>query len=180
MMRALQVYTHVPGAAACVRAFPLNWAAGGNGPRKADLAMERMEVLGTALLLIGMLAAVSEMHSLTFYLLVVAIAAFAGAAAAFLGLGLPGTLVLMTVVMLLGLPLAHYSRRWVANHASDAVTHDDIGNEVVVLAVNAEALRVDYRGTGWQAQLQDPAAALPAAGQRLRIVARRGNLLILE
>lgn len=142
--------------------------------------MENMKILGTALLLLGMIAAVSEMHTLTIYLLVLAVACFAGGAAALFGAGLPTTLLVIAVVLLLGMPAAHWWRRVLKNRASEEVTHDDVGNEVEVIASAADGLRVSYRGAGWQARLRDRGAPLPAPGRTLRIVAREGNVLVLD
>ncbi len=141
--------------------------------------MHASDVLGTILLVIGAIIAVSEMHTLTIYLIAVALACFAGGAVAFLGVGLNGTLAVVGVVILLGLPIAHWVRGRLKNRASDEVSNDDVGRTVKVLEADGESLRVSYRGTAWQARMQDASAAAPQSGQTLRIVAREGNVLVL-
>ena len=141
--------------------------------------MHASEVLGTILLVIGAIVAVSEMHTLTIYLIAVAVACFAGAGAAFAGLGLPWSLATVGIVTLLGLPIAHWTRGRLRNRASDQVSHDDVGRSVEVLAHGPGFLRVSYRGTAWQARMRDASATVPSPGQTLRIVAREGNVLVL-
>jgi membrane protein implicated in regulation of membrane protease activity len=141
--------------------------------------MHASDVLGTILLVVGAIVAVSEMHTLTIYLIAVALACFAGGAVAFLGVGLNGTLAVVGVVILLGLPIAHWVRGRLKNRASDEVSNDDVGRTVKVLETGGESLRVSYRGTAWQARMQDASAAAPQSGQTLRIVAREGNVLVL-
>jgi membrane protein implicated in regulation of membrane protease activity len=141
--------------------------------------MQAPEILGTVLLVIGAIIAVSEMHTLTIYLIAVAVACFAGSAAAFAGAGLPISLAVVGVVVLLGLPIAHWVRGRLKNRASDEVSNDDVGRTAKVLETGGETLRVSYRGTAWQARMQDASAAMPQAGQTLRIVAREGNVLVL-
>ena len=140
--------------------------------------MQASDILGTILLVAGAIIAVSEMHTLTIYLIAVALACFAGGAVAFLGVGLNGTLAVVGLVILLGLPIAHWVRGRMKNSASDEVSNDDVGRSVKVLAADDEIIRVSYRGTAWQARMQD-ASAVPQAGQHLRIVAREGNVLVL-
>ena len=141
--------------------------------------MQASDVLGTILLVIGAIVAVSEMHTLTIYLIAVALACFAGGAVAFLGVGLNGTLAVVGLVILLGLPIAHWVRGRLKNRESDEVSNDDVGRTVTVLEAGGETLRVSYRGTAWQARMQDASAAAPQSGQTLRIVAREGNVLVL-
>lgn len=141
--------------------------------------MHASEILGTILLVAGAIIAVSEMHTLTIYLIAVAVACFAGAGAAFAGAGLPFSLAVVGVVALLGMPIAHWVRVRMKNRASDDVSNDDVGRSVKVLDAGDEFLRVSYRGTAWQARMQEASAAAPQVGQRLRIVAREGNVLVL-
>jgi len=141
--------------------------------------MSASEILGTILLVAGALVAVSEMHTLTIYLLAVAVACFAGAGAAFLGFGLSWSLAVVGIVTLLGLPIAHWARGRMRNRASEQVSNDDVGRSVEVLAQGHDFLRVSYRGTAWQARMQDASATMPTPGQTLRIAAREGNVLVL-
>lgn len=141
--------------------------------------MPASDILGTILLVIGAIIAVSEMHTLTIYLIAVSAACFVGAVAAFAGAGLPLSLILIGLVVLLGLPIAHWVRVRMKNRASDEISNDDIGHTVQVIQSSAGQLRVSYRGTVWQARLQETSAAMPQTGQELRIVAREGNVLVL-
>jgi membrane protein implicated in regulation of membrane protease activity len=141
--------------------------------------MNSSEILGTVLLVIGAIIAVSEMHTLTIYLIALAVACFAGAAAAFAGASLPLSLSVLGAVALLGLPVAHWVRKRMKNHASDQVTQDDVGRTVNVVEVGAERLRVSYRGSTWNAHMHESHALEPQVGQTLRIVAREGNTLLL-
>ena len=142
--------------------------------------MNENDILGTLLLVIGALVAVSEMHTLTIYLIAVALACFAGGAVAFMGAGLTTTLAVVGVVILLGLPIAHWVRGRMKNAASEQISQDDIGRDVTVIESGNARLRVNYRGAAWDARLAKPDATLPQPGQTLRIVAREGNTLVLE
>ncbi len=141
--------------------------------------MHASDWLGIVLLVIGAIVTVSEMHTLTIYLLAISLACFAGAATAFLGAGLTPALVVVGVVTLLGLPIAHWMRKRMKNRASDDISNDDVGRSVRVLEAGGDNLRVFYRGTAWQARMQDTHANVHAE-QTLRIVAREGNVLILS
>lgn len=142
--------------------------------------MNKHEILGTVLLVIGALLAVSEMHTLTIYLLAVALACFVGGAVAFVGGSLTSTLAAIAVVLLLGLPIAHWLRARMKNAASESMSQDDVGRDVLVIESGNGRLRVNYRGTAWDARLSKADATLPRPGQNLRIVARDGNTLVLE
>ncbi|KGI77096.1 NfeD family protein [Oleiagrimonas soli] len=141
--------------------------------------MNASQILGTVLLAVGAIVAVSEMHTLTIYLIAVAVACFVGAGVAFAGASLPLTLGVAAVVAVLGMPVAHWMRGRLRNHASEHVTHDDVGRTVQVVAFDQDHLRVSYRGTAWNARMQDASATTPHPGQTLRIVAREGNVLVL-
>lgn len=141
--------------------------------------MTSPEILGAVLLVIGAAIAVAEMHTLTVYLIALAVACFAAAAAAFSGAGLSTALGVLAVVTLLGLPVAHWARRRMKNRASEEVSQDDVGHTVRVIELGAEHLRVAYRGSEWNARMQDAKALVPQIGQHLRIIARDGNTLVL-
>lgn len=141
--------------------------------------MDPATILAIVLLVLGAIAAVSEIHTLTIYLLAVAVACFAAAGTAFAGGGLMWSLVVLAVVTLLGMPLAHGLRKRLRNTASEEITHDDVGRDVTILESRDGRLRVSYRGAAWDARLEDPYAAPPAAGTTCRIVAREGNRLVI-
>lgn len=141
--------------------------------------MEPATVLAIVLLIIGAIAAISEIHTLTIYLLAVAVACFAAAAVAFAGAGLVWSLVVLAAIVLLGMPVAHWLRKRLRNTASEDITHDDVGRDVTVLENRGGKLRVSYRGAAWDARLQDTQAGPPVAGTICRIVAREGNRLVI-
>ncbi len=141
--------------------------------------MDSATILAIVLLIIGAIAAVSEIHTLTIYLLAVAVACFSAAGTAFAGAGLTWSLIVLSLITLLGMPLAHWLRKRLKNTSSDQVSQDDVGHDVTVLESATGKIRVSYRGAAWDARLKDPQAAPPAAGATCRIVAREGNLLVI-
>ncbi len=141
--------------------------------------MDSATILAIVLLVIGAIAAVSEIHTLTIYLLAVAVACFAAAATAFAGAGLAWSLTVLAAIVLLGMPLAHELRKRLRNTSSDQISNDDVGHDVTVLESPTGKIRVSYRGAAWDARLQDQQAAPPKAGATCRIVAREGNLLVI-
>lgn len=142
--------------------------------------MHASEILGTTLLVVGAIIAVSEMHTLTIYLIAIALACFAGALVAFHGGGFTVTLVVIGIVILLGMPLAHWVRARMKNRASDEVSQDDVGRPVTVIEAGADgALRVYYRGTAWNARLVQANHDVPQPGQTYSIITRQGSTLVV-
>jgi membrane protein implicated in regulation of membrane protease activity len=142
--------------------------------------MHAQDILGTILLVVGAIIAVSEMHTLTIYLIAIALACFAGAVVAFYGGGLTATLVVIGIVILLGMPLAHWVRGRMKNRASDEVSQDDVGRPVTVIEAGVDgALRVYYRGTDWNARLMHRNETIPQPGQTFSIITREGSTLVI-
>lgn len=141
--------------------------------------MDSSTLLGIVFLVVGALVALSEIFTLTIYLLAVAIGLFAAGGLALAGGSLTADLALLAAVIILGLPIAHWWRGKLRNHASEAVTRDDVGRQVTVVSVDGTDLRVDYRGSTWDARLGPGVAAAPATGDTFVIARREGNLLIL-
>lgn len=141
--------------------------------------MTATNILAIVLLVMGAIVIIAEMHTLTFYLLAVAAACFAAAGMAFAGAGLTTTLMTLAIVLLLGMPAAHWLRLRMRNRASEDISRDDTGHEVTLLALGQPYLRVSYRGTAWQARFVSEPAAAPAPGERFVIAAREGNVLLL-
>ncbi len=135
--------------------------------------------LGIVLLIIGALAAVSEINTLTIYLIAVAFACFAAGGVALAGGGLTLSLIVLAAIVLLGMPLAHWFRGRLKNRASEDVSHDDVGRIVTVIGNINDTLRVSYRGSAWDARLENASRKAPQAGETYRIASREGNLLIL-
>lgn len=130
----------------------------------------------------GFALAIAELTTGTFYLLVVALGAFAGALVAWLG----GN-VLVQAVVGCGVALAG---TWYVHHYHEAKRNRDGGRsnlldrgQPVVLegwANEAAGLaRVRYRGTSWDARVSHAAAARPAPGATLYIEGQEGNTLVL-
>lgn len=141
--------------------------------------MDSATILAIVLLVIGAMAAVSEIHTLTIYLLAVALACFAAAGVAFAGAGLAWSLITLAVITLLGMPLANGLRKRLRNSSAEQVSHDDVGREVTVVESSTGKIRVSYRGAAWDARLDDTQATPPETGAICRIVAREGNLLVI-
>ncbi len=120
---------------------------------------------------------VAELLSGTFYLLVFGVACLAGASAAWLGFDLTVQLFVTAVVALLGAWAVTLLRKRLTEQAVPLeITHPDIGKRVVVDAwLSATEVRVQYRGSFWQAELQEGTdVSLP-----LIIVATHNNSFIL-
>jgi membrane protein implicated in regulation of membrane protease activity len=132
-------------------------------------------------IIVGIALVIAEMLTGTFYLLVIALGAFAGAAAAWLG----GGVVLQAIA---GGAIAIVGAWWVHHwHASRQPMDGGRGNlldrgQAVVLEgwtnEGAGIARVKYRGTSWDARISDPAAH-PVPGETLYIDAQEGNTLVL-
>jgi membrane protein implicated in regulation of membrane protease activity len=127
-------------------------------------------------LVLGLVAALSELHSGTFYLAAVAAAAFVTALA---GVWIaPGFLPVVFIGLCIAvLPAVMLLRRRLAR--SRALPDADIGQTVMVVEVSAETRRlvVSYRGSRWDAVVES--GPLPAPGQIAIITARTDNVLHL-
>ena len=141
--------------------------------------MDSATIWGIVLLVIGALAVVSEINTLTIYLIAIAIGCFAAGGVALAGGGLSLSLIVLAVIVLLGMPLAHWFRGRLRNRASEDVSRDDVGRTVTVIENINDTLRVSYRGSAWDAQLENASGKAPQAGETYRIASRKGNLLIL-
>ena len=133
-------------------------------------------------LVAGFVLVIAELVTGTFYLLVVGLGAFAGAAAAWLG----GNAILQAVtggaVALLGTWLVHH---WHASQPKDLPGTSnflDRGQAVVLESwanEDARVARVKYRGTTWDARVVAPAAPLvPGATLYIEGQEEGGMLLV--
>ncbi len=140
-----------------------------------------MTMTGVEFLLLGALVVAVEIHSHTIYLLVVALACLvAGGLILALHADPATALILLGVMLLAGLPAAHYARRHLKNPESDTISRDDVGAVVEVVAVNEGTLRVSYRGTEWDAvALPEGSMKDMVPGMKLHVVNRNGNTLIV-
>ena len=128
----------------------------------------------------GVLVA-AELATGSFYLLMLALGAAAGAIAAHLNLGPPGQMLAAALVGGAAV-FALYRRRAGAPKAAPASSNPDvnldIGQSVQVDAWSAEGLaQVQYRGAAWRARFIGSA---PAQGGRHVIRAVEGNCLLLD
>lgn len=125
---------------------------------------------------LGLFAALSELHSGTFYLAGVAVAAFLTALA---GIWIaPGLLPYVFPAFCVALlPVIVFLRRHLARDR--ALPDADIGQLVTVVDVSVETRRlaVSYRGSRWEAIVDN--GPLPAPGQVAIITAKTDNLLHL-
>lgn len=132
--------------------------------------------LGTALI-------VSELATGTFYLLLLGLAAWAGAVAAYFGYGMDTQLGAAAVFALVSLALFtpyDIRRRQQARTATLADDDLDVGNEVQVEAVqDAQRVRVRYRGSSWDAIVRGD-EPIPAPGGYMVIAAIEGNRLVVQ
>lgn len=86
----------------------------------------------------------------------------------------------MVATGIIALPLAHWARGLLKNRASEEISRDDTGHSVTVLEAQGGMLRVEYRGSTWNARLRDSSAAAPRPGHTLVISAREGSTLVLD
>lgn len=125
----------------------------------------------------GIILAIAEIASLTFYLAALSFAALVTALVTWLH---PAewwqAAIVFAIAAVIALPLAHLLRRHMqANRASAALDDMDRG-AAVTIAENAKgALRVQYRDSLWEAVWEG--AGQPEVGVRAEIVAREGSRL---
>ena len=127
-------------------------------------------------LVIALLAALSELHTGTFYLAGVATAAFLSAV---IGFWIRGSLLIFVFVLLCATLLATvmlYRRHWAR---SKDLADFDIGQTVTVRSVSPQGngLIVSYRGTDWEAVTEDN--SLLAPGSTAIIMRKTDKLLHL-
>lgn len=121
-----------------------------------------------------------ELLSGTFYLLMLAIGAVAGALAAHAGLPLPWHWVAFTLVGGGAVVALYLSRRWLGARSSAEARHDnlDLGATVEVSAWSADGVaRVHYRGSDWSARMMRRGALHTGPH---RIAGQDGNVLLIE
>lgn len=129
-------------------------------------------------LLAGIALIIAELLTGTFYLLVLGVAAFAGAAVAWAGLAFWPQAIAAAVVSAAGVMWVHHWRR--ARPASQMPSLD-VGQPVKFESwVNESArhARVRYRDTSWDAQVIDEGPA--SAGDVFYIAALEGSTLRLS
>jgi membrane protein implicated in regulation of membrane protease activity len=116
----------------------------------------------------------AELMSGTFYLLVYGIAAVAAGAAAYLGMGLIGQLVVAAVIGSAGTLIL---RKWRRPGADSAALQDlDVGQQVRLETWDKGRGTVKYRGALWDAEGQSDAVD---SARPLYIRAIRGTILVV-
>lgn len=128
----------------------------------------------------GIVLAVAEMATLTFYLAALSFAALAAALYTWLypASGWQAAIV-FAVAAVIALPLAHLLRRRMQASRTNASLDDmDKGALVTVAEVTDGNLRVRYRDSLWEAVWEG--AGKPQIGTRAEVVAREGSRLRIK
>lgn len=123
----------------------------------------------------GLILVIAELLTGTFYLLVLGIAALAGALVAFFGLGLWGQAIASAVIAVGGVIWIHQRR---TRMEPAAMSSPDLGQPVSWeswLNERDRLARVRYRGASWDARVVGEGALQP--GDMLYISAVNGNTL---
>lgn len=128
----------------------------------------------------GIVLAIAEMATLTFYLAALSFAALVTALVTWLH---PSVwwqaAVVFVIAALIALPLAHLLRRHLqANRASSALDDMDRGAVVTIAEDHQGLLKVNYRDSLWEAIWVG--AGKPKVGTRAEIVAREGSRLRIK
>lgn len=126
-------------------------------------------------LLIGFVLMIVELLTGTFYLLVLGIAAFGGAAAAWFGQGFPVQIIIAAVVATIGSWMVHAYR---ARNAQRQMKPIDFAKPVIFekwTNQREHLARVRYRDASWEALVKGDAEV--DAGGTLYILSTEGNLL---
>ena len=123
----------------------------------------------------GLVLVITELVTGTFYLLMLAVAAFGAAAAAYLGQAFPVQSVVAAVVAAAGCYAVHLYR---AKSSKEKMSPIDTGMPASFenwIDAGARLARVRYRGASWDARVDGGEAVEP--GALLYVVATEGNTL---
>jgi len=123
----------------------------------------------------GLVLVIVELLTGTFYLLMLGVAAFGAALAAWLGLAFPVQTIVAAVVSAIGCYGVHVYR---AKNRAQQMAPIDAGNPASFeswLDAPARLARVRYRGATWDARVEGADALEP--GATLYVVAADGNTL---
>lgn len=125
--------------------------------------------------ILGLTLVIVELLTGTFYLLMLAVAAFGAALAAWLGQGFGVQTVVATVIAAAGCYGVHLYR---AKNAKEQMPNVDAGqpaNFESWVDPGARLARVSYRGASWEALVQGEDS--PAAGAIVYVLSTQGNTL---
>ncbi|HEY4370483.1 MAG TPA: NfeD family protein [Burkholderiales bacterium] len=120
----------------------------------------------------------AELMAGTFYLLVIGLGLAGGGVAALAGLGEAGQIVAAALIAVAGIIILRTTRAGASLRRSGPEVPADVGQPVQVVERRPDgSLRVNYRGSQWDAEPEGPLDA--AAGGVLYIRALRGTKLIV-
>jgi membrane protein implicated in regulation of membrane protease activity len=128
-------------------------------------------------MVVGLVLVIVELVTGTFYLLMLGVAAFGAAAAAYLGAGFPVQSIVAGVVAAAGCYGVHLYR---ARNRGAQMAPVDQGQPASFeswLDRAAGLARVRYRGASWDARIEDGGAAELQSGAMLYVTATEGSTL---
>ena len=125
--------------------------------------------------IIGLALVIIELLTGTFYLLVLGIAAFGAALAAWLGQGFPVQVVVAAAIAALGCYGVHVYRARNMTRQMPQVDAGQPANFETWVDRGARLARVSYRGASWDALVEGEES--PEAGAILYVLATHGNTL---
>lgn len=126
--------------------------------------------------ILGLVLLASEMTTGTFYLLILGVSALLTGCIAWFGISENMQWLVASVIAVIG-SIAVNRYRAAHPQTKNPTQNLDIGQRVTLLSQHEGQLRVRYRGTEWQAQLDTPQELVP---ETLYIKAVQGNLLIVS
>ena len=131
-----------------------------------------------AWVLVGFGLMITELLTGTFYLLMLGIAAFGGAAAAWFALGFPAQAMAAGAIAAVGSYMVHVHHAKNADQQMKPMDHAQPVKFEQWLNRDARLARVHYRGATWEARVEGDAAVDP--GGMLYILASEGNTLTVS
>jgi membrane protein implicated in regulation of membrane protease activity len=124
----------------------------------------------------GLVLVIAELLTGTFYLVMLGVAAFGAAGAAYLGLDFAAQVIVAGLVAAVGCYGVHVYR---AKNRTEQMPPIDAGNPARFeswIDARARLARVRYRGASWDARVEDDADALEP-GATVYVLATDGNTL---
>jgi membrane protein implicated in regulation of membrane protease activity len=124
---------------------------------------------------IGLVLVIAELLTGTFYLVMLGVAAFGAAAAAYLGLDFAAQVIVAALVSAIGCYGVHVYR---AKSGTSQMPPIDAGNPARFeswVDAGARLARVRYRGASWDARVED--AGMLEPGATVYVLATDGNTL---
>jgi membrane protein implicated in regulation of membrane protease activity len=127
--------------------------------------------------LVGLTLVVVELLTGTFYLLMLGVAAFGAALAAWLGQGFPVQVIVGAVIAALGCYLVHAYREKNKHQQMSSVDAGQPASFEEWVDRGGHLARVRYRGASWDAQIDAAEGTEPAPGAMLYVLSTHGNTL---